>query len=284
MTEAGRGGGTAEVQERIEEQTGIWRATVLDGKIVIDPGSGVALIRRLVIFLILIFVVYLVIQRLSVLAFAPDLEVDHVVVPDGFAEAGTPVALGVVFRNNGRTRGTGFVVASLRDGSAIEGPTLDVPPRDTAFVPVRIPLDPGEHVLSLVAFDGWRGMRRLATYTGLVVQVGGAGDVEITAVRTPSAAFRGGTTSISVTLRNVGPVSERVVPDIVLRPEGAGLPHSIQGNETILEPGQRKTLEVSLDTWPLLPGSYLVEVFARSGLEERVGRYRSATPFVVAER
>jgi hypothetical protein len=215
---------------------------------------------------------------LTYIVFAPELEVVRPIVPEGGLNAGEPFTMGVVVRNRGPLSGASFVVAVSGDVET-EGPTLDVPARDTALIPVRLTLNSGRNAVSLVVFDGWRGVRQLRAYRNLPVGVQPRSfDIEV-----PEQVVRGDLVSIAVPWSNLGMAAETVTPVLVLRPEGGGAPLDQEGPEFQLRAGEARTLEFTLDTWFLRAGRYSMEVFLEAPGRERVAQGSSPHSLEVME-
>jgi hypothetical protein len=182
--------------------------------------------------------------------FAPELEVIRPLLPEGGLTAGEPVTLGVVVRNRGPLAGASFVVAVSGDVE-VEGPTLDVPARDSALIPVRLRLNSGTNPISLVVFDGWRGVRRLHSFRDLAVRV----PVRTVEVELASSQVRrGDAVEFSLGWSNLGTASEVIVPVVVFREVGGGPPIVDQGPELSVAPGESLRLAHAVDSWPLRAG------------------------------
>jgi hypothetical protein len=200
-------------------------------------------------------------------------------LPEGGLSAGVPVTMGVVVRNRGPITGASFVVAVAGDVE-VEGPTLDVPARDTALIPVRLTLNSGTTPVSLVVFNGWRGVRRLQAFRNIPVHV---------AVRTvalevaPARLGRGDQATLSWDWSNPGAAPELVTPIVVFRALEGGSPIIEEGQAIPLGPGEARTLALTVDSWPLRAGSYTVEVFLEAAGRGRVARGSSPEPLEVTE-
>ena len=160
----------------------------------------------------------------------------------------------------------GFSVGGAFEGP--EGPTLDVPPRDTALIPVRVTLNSGTNAVSLVVFDGWRGVREVLAYRNLSVAVAPRSlDIEV-----PEQVARGQKLTLAIPWSNPGMSREMVVPVVVFRPQGGGPPDDQEGPTFELEPGESRTLDFDVDTWALRSGRYSLEVYLEAQGRERVAR------------
>jgi hypothetical protein len=243
------------------------------------PREGSALAGRILLFGVVVLLGFVLLRRTSYVVFAPELEVVRAVVPDSSIVAGEPVTMGVVVRNRGPQAGASFVVA-VAGGTEVEGPTVTVPPGDTAWVPVHFTLDSGSSAVSLVVFDGWRGVRRLRSYRDLPVSV----EPRLFEVQAPDQAQRGQWLKLSVPWSNLGVASARVVPVVVLRPMEGGFPLESQGPDFELAPAESRVLEFTLDSWVLRPGKYSMEVFLESPTRQRVARAGSSRALEVTER
>lgn len=223
-----------------------------------DSGT-LGIVKRLLVFLILVVAVYLVLLRISHFAFAPRLEVLHPLTPPAMVVAGEPVSLGAVIRNDGRMEGAAFVTAVFRNGVEVEGPTVPVPAGDSTVVTVAVALGAGEHQVSLVAFDGWRGVRRLRVFQGLRVTV----ESRVMAssdIRIPDRVSRGETMAVAFAWSNAGEIRQTVIPTVVFRPRDGGVPVAIEGPALEVEPLESRILDFEIDSWQLRPGHYLAEV------------------------
>lgn len=235
---------------------------------------GYGLLRilgRITVFLVLVGIVYWGVRTLSYVIFGPELEVVRGIAPDESLAAGAPVTLGVVVRNRGLMEGAAFVVAALGEGVEVEGPTLDVPAKDTALIPVRVTLPSGERELSLVVFDGWRGVRRLTTLRGIPVSVRPQ-EIRASDIAMPEVATRGEHITVSFPWTNLGRVEETLVPVVVFRPAGGGPPVAAEGKPLEVSPQRRADVRFTVDTWRLSPGRYSAQILVRSQAGHRVGR------------
>jgi hypothetical protein len=240
------------------------------------------LLSRLAAFLALVLLAYLIVAKASHLLFAPDLEVLRVHLPAGVT-AGESDTLGVVVHNRGSVTGAAFVVAVLADGFEVEGATLVVPPGDSLLVPVALKFEGGLNFVSLLAFDGWRGARRLETFRDLSVPVAPR-EIPPEEVTLPARASRGDSLPVVVPWTNLGMTSETVVPVVVFRPENGGLPLDITGPAEVVAPGEEKTLAFALDSWPLAAGSYRVQIFLNSARGGRIARASAPLALEVSDR
>ena len=240
--------------------------------------EGAGLLVRIAIFATLLLVGYLTLRQLTHSVFAPELEVIRPIVPEGGLRAGEPVTLGVVVRNRGPSPGASFVVAVTGDVET-EGPTLDVPARDSAIIPVRVTLNSGMNGVSLVVFDGWRGVRQLQAFRNLSVGV----EPRSLDLKVPERAARGDLLTVAFPWSNPGLMQETVEPVAVFRPEGGGAPLDQEGPTFQLGPGESRTLEFALDTWPLRAGRYVLEVYLEAPGRERVARGYSSQLLEVTE-
>ena len=250
-----------------------------------EEGGGWAnrrLLRRFFFLVLTGFAVYLVIWRGSHFLFAPRAEAVRPLAPPGQVAPGTAVTLGAVVRNDGIVSGAAFVVASLGPGREVEGPTVDVPGGDSAVVPVRMTLGPGRHAISLIVFDGWRGVRRLETFGDVPVTVGEE-LLGTDSVRVPERIVRGSDAAGDVQWANRSDVPRELRASAVFRPAGGGTPHVLEGSSVEVGPYQSATLEMPLDTWHLPPGSYDVDVqlYTREG--QRIARSRETVVVEVVE-
>lgn len=244
-----------------------------DAEVKGDKAAESGLLRifgRILVFLVLVAVVYWGVRTLTYVVFGPELEVVRAITPESSLEAGTPVTLGVVVRNSGLMEGASFVVAALGEGVELEGPTLDVPAKDSALIPVRISLPSGERELSLVVFDGWRGVRRLTTLRGIAVSVRPQ-EIAVSDVTMPQTATRGESVTVSFPWSNLGRVEETVVPVVVFRPMTGGPPVAAEGRPSQVSPQRQTSLTFAVDTWRLSPGRYSAQVLVQSQLGDRVG-------------
>jgi hypothetical protein len=243
-----------------------------------DLRARLGLVGRLVLFIGILLSVYILLRQLTYVVFAPELEALRPIVPDGGLAAGEPVTLGVVVRNRGPMSGASFVVAVVGDVET-EGPTLDVPPRDTALIPVRVTLNSGTNAVSLVVFDGWRGVREVLAYRNLSVGVEPRSlDIEV-----PEQVARGQKLTLAIPWSNPGMSREMVVPVVVFRPQGGGPPEDQEGPTFQLEPGESRTLDFDVDTWTLRSGRYALEVYLEAQGRERLARSLSPHSLEVTE-
>jgi hypothetical protein len=243
------------------------------------PHEAAQVAGRIAVFAIVVVLAFVMLRRITYVAFAPDLEVVRAVVPDTGIAAGAPVTMGVVVRNRGPQAGASFVVAVSGD-TEVEGPTVTVPPRDSAWVPVHLTLDAGGNAVSLVVFDGWRGVRRLRSFRDLPVVV----ERRVFDVQAPDQAERGQSLKVSLSWSNLGVASARVVPVVVLRPIEGGYPLETKGPDFELAPAESRVLEFTLDSWVLRPGRYSMDVFLESPGRERVAQATSPRSLEVTER
>jgi hypothetical protein len=243
-----------------------------------DRRARAGLIGRFALFVGILLLAYILLRQLTYVVFAPELEVIRPIVPDGGLTAGEPVTLGVVVRNRGPLSGASFVVAVTGDVET-EGPTLDVPPRDTAFIPVRVTLNSGTNAVSLVVFDGWRGVRELRAYRNLSVGVEPRSlDIQVT-----EQVARGQLLTLAIPWSNPGMSRETVVPVVVFRPEVGGAPQDQEGPTFQLEPGESRTLDFAVETWSLRAGRYTLEVYLETQGRERLARGISPHSLEVTE-
>jgi hypothetical protein len=243
-----------------------------------DLRTKARLLARIAVFGVFVLALYLVLHRLTYLIFAPELEVIRTILPAEGLSAGEPVTLGVVVRNRGPAAGASFVVAVTEDVET-EGPTLQVPPRDSALIPVRVTLNSGVNSVSLVVFDGWRGVRELRAFRNLAVGVEPRSlDIEVA-----ERATRGDSLRLAIPWSNPGMTRETVLPVVVFRSDGGGPPFDQEGPPFHMEPLESRTLEFSLDTWPLRAGKYLLEVYLEAPGRERVARGKSPHLVEVSE-
>lgn len=229
------------------------------------------ILKRMFVALIAVALVYVIIWRGSYALFAPRMEAVRAVPPPERIAPGESVTLGAIVSNTGLSTGAAFVVATLGDGVEVEGSTVDVPAKDSTEVTVQLSLGAGGHPVTLVVFDSWRGVRRLDTFQDLYVQVG-TQDLDRTRLVVPEQATRGETIDVAVPWSNRGQVGQQVTPVLVFRPQEGGLPVPAEGPTTELAPGQERTLRFGVDTWPLRPGRYLVDVLVRKSGGQIVGR------------
>ena len=229
----------------------------------------VGLAGRIAAFGVAIVAGYILFRQLTYAIFAPELEVIRPIVPEAGITAGEPVTMGVLVRNGGPISGASFVVAVAGDVE-LEGPTLDVPAGDSALIPVRLSLNSGLNDVSLVVFDGWRGVRRLESYRNLSVTV----KPRLFDVHVLEQAERGDALKVAVPWSNLGVSAETVTPVVVFRPVGGGAPLDEEGPAFELAPGEARTLEFEIDTWPLEAGRYSMDVFLEAPGRERVAQGR----------
>jgi hypothetical protein len=226
--------------------------------------------RMLLLALVLAFI-YGAVRALTHILFAPDLAVMGLVLPGEPVSAGDTVTLGAVVRNQGAINGAGFVVAVLPGGVELEGPMRVVAPGDTATLPVEVVASSGGSPVALVAFDGWRGVRRLRTWRSVPLQVAPR---TFDAEQASPAGFldRGRVATFRVHWSNPGPVEEAVRLVAVVRPESGGSPRSTEGLEARFGPGDEGILEVGVDSWSLPEGRHQVAFHVVSQGERVAGR------------
>jgi hypothetical protein len=276
---ASQGGGSARPPAR-----GKWRALEPGWELPKEPPRLALLIAsRVAVFLVLVAGVYWVFWRSSYALFAPHLELVRAVIPSGIVSHDETHTLGVVVRNTGWSWGAAFVVAALGEGVEVEGPTVDVPARDSALVPVEVTLGPGDNTLSLVLFDGWRGVRRLHTYRGLHIR-GGFRELEAEAITLDESVVRGDTLEVAFEWSNPRRTPEMVIPIVVFRQESGTGGTPIEGPATRLEPGESGTLRFPVDTWMLQPGTYTAQISVMSDTRERIGYGSYPRPVTVSAR
>lgn len=255
------------------------------GGAALEPGadaSAARILKRVLVFLLLVLGVYFFVIRGWNLFFAPRVETVRLLSPPELAQPGEAITFAVVVRNTGWTSGAAFVVAAFANGAEVEGPTIPVAARDSAVVPVQLALGSGEHSVSFVVFDGWRGVRRLDAFPGIDVQVERQ-VIPSDGVEIPDRAIRGESIPVKLRWSNQGQVRQTIVPLLVLRPELEGTPLSEEGPAMDVGPGETTTLEFQVDTWRLQPGRYLAEVHVRSAEGGPAGRGAELFPLVIAE-
>jgi hypothetical protein len=212
---------------------------------------------RMLLLVLALALIYGAVRALTHLLFAPDLSVLELVVPGEPVAAGDRVTVGALVRNQGDLNGAGFVVAVLPGGIEVEGPMLEVEAGGTAMLPVEILANSGGDPVALVAYDGWRGVRRLRTWRSIPLRV---------APRTFDAARsaptgpveRGRVAMYRIPWSNPGPVGEEVRAVAVVRPETGGPPVSSESPQGWFGVGDEGELEVGVDSWNLSPGRHQV--------------------------
>jgi hypothetical protein len=246
-----------------------------------DGGDAVRLLARLVIFLLVVVGGYLIVREASYWIFGPELHVVEPIVPAAPVLADLPTVLGVRIANTSRTEGAAFVVAALGAGVEIEGRTVAVPAGETVFAPVEVVFGRGEHVVTLVVHDAWRGVRRLATLRGLSVSAT-AREVALHGVHAPANVTRGAAAVIDITAVNRGAAAEDVVP-VVLLHDGDGLASETHGDTVAVGAGASGALRVTIDTGRLAPGLYIADIELRAADGTLLGQARHPLPLEVRQ-
>lgn len=233
---------------------------------------------RLVLFCVAVFVVYWLVKTVSLLLFSPTLQTVAPVVPRGPIEAGQAVTLGAYVANTSRMDGAAFVVLAFASGEEVEGPTVRIKGRDTAFVPVHVRLPRGEHVYTMVIFDSWRGVRRLETLRGLTIGAR-AVEIEVVDVKMP-ADVSSGPTLTELTGKNPGRSPETVTPVVQVRGP-RGIVAEYIGDKTVIPANGSRPMRVSFNANGLPAGQYFAEVAVRSVSGETLGQLRYPIPIEV---
>lgn len=252
-----------------------------------EPRAGDLLTRigipgRLALLFVAVGIVYALFRGATYLLFAPTLEVQDLVLPPGPVASGEAATLGAVVRNTGAVPGAAFVVAALEGGLEVEGGTREVAPGDTALVTVEVTANSGHLPTTLSVFDGWRGVRPVHTFRSVPLEVLPR-EVAGNQVRLADQALRGTPLSVELPWENPGPMSETVVPVVILRREGGGPPTAVEGPSFQLGPGARTVLAFTLDTWPLSPGGYGAEIHLVTGEGRRAGHVRDRLSLQILE-
>jgi hypothetical protein len=234
---------------------------------------------RILIFVALVAGGYFLFRQATYVLFAPELQALGAVVPSGPVSTDDSVTVGVHVANTSGSKGAAFVVMALTTGEEVEGETVEVPEHDTVFAPVKLKLPAGEHVFTLVAFNSWRGVRRLETYQGLSL-VAASREVDVSDVQVPEHVTIGQTAEIVITVRNSGPARESILAIASLRP-AAGAPILLKGAPSFVAAGATGTLRVSVDTRAVPAGSYFVEVSVETSAGEMIGRSRYPLPLEI---
>jgi hypothetical protein len=244
-------------------------------------GSIGRLLLRMVVFGLLVMGAYLLVRAGSYILFAPKLEALAPVVPTGTVPTDQLTTLGAHVANNSRAQGAAFAVVTFNSGEEVEGATVQIPPGDTVFVPVRVRLTRGEHIFSLLVFDAWRGTRRLKSYSGLSVTAA-AREIELEKLVVPETVTRGQPAVIQFMGANPGRRAETVIPVVALKTEG-GTALVTQGDPVQIGPRQSGALRVNVATAGLNPGQYHAEVWVETRTANTIGYARYAVPIEVTQ-
>ena len=237
-------------------------------------GSALALVGRILVFLALITVVYWAFRQLTVLLFAPQIAVVRPILPSREISPGSEVQLGVMVVNQKATAGAAFVVAALGDGRQIEGPTVALPAHDTTLVPVAVPLDREDQMLSLVLFDSWRGVRRLQTFSGLRVGVAES-DVALEYVAPPDSIRSGEGFALELLARNHNTEPVTVRPRVKLQSGPFQEDRWIAGELMEIAAGDSARFTVTVEGDLLEPGTH----FTQAVVETDDGTRRGGTRY-----
>jgi hypothetical protein len=240
------------------------------------------LLVRLVVFAVLVFGVYLVVQEIIGLYYAPNLRSIQAVVPSERVMPGTVTRVGLLVENRGQMEGAAFVVVAMADGEEFEGASVTVPGNDTATVWVDVPFERGDQVFSLVLFDGWRDVERLTTLPGLLVQVG-EHLVALDDVDVPERVTAGDTARVTLSAENTGEYGENVRAVVILSSRSGDRPVQFQGDVTEILPGATVDLMVLVDTGSLEPGEYTADVIIATESGRKVSGVAVPIPMEVTE-
>jgi hypothetical protein len=238
---------------------------------------------RMLLLVLALALIYGAVRALTHLLFAPDLSVLELIVPGEPVAAGDRVTVGAVVRNQGAINGAGFVVAVLPGGIEIEGPMREVAPGDTATLPVQIVANSGGYPVALVAYDGWRGVRRLRTWRSIPLRVAPR-TFDAEGASPAGSVDRGEVATYRIPWSNPGPIGEEVRAVAVVRPEGGGPPGASEGPERWFGVGDEGELEVGVDSWDLSPGRHRVEFQVVSQAGRIAGRGAGPLVLEVLER
>lgn len=218
------------------------------------------IVGRVLLFMALVAVPYLLLQQVTVALFSPRLEVVEVLLPQSTVSPNAPIRVGVRVRNERPMEGIAFVMAALADGSLIEGPSVEVPGNGTAEATVSLELPAGEHVFSMILFDGFRGVQRLRTWSGVRVTVGNrVVALEGLALERDIASL-GDTVGLTVTVTNEGYRTETVVPVVRFDPVEGGAAVAASDAVFEVEPGMTAEVRLRLETAELTPGIFFTSV------------------------
>ena len=247
----------------------------------LSESSTVALLLRLLVFVLLVGAVYWVFRQLTVLLFAPEIEVIGPVVPSRELSPASTVQLGVLVTNPKPMAGAAFVVATGDDGSQIEGPTVGVPPDDTTFVPVEVRLDREDQIVSLVVFDGWRGVRRLQTFPGLRLGVTES-DVAVEYVQVPDTVRGGDTWELELLVRNHGTQAVIVRPKVAFQSGPDQEIRSVGGSLVEIAAGDSTRFSLVVEGGLLEPGMHFAQAVVETREGDRRGGTRYPVPLVIS--
>ena len=264
--QAHRTGGTEEEELRHHGPEPQWKPPK---EVSMKPG-GVTV--RFVLFLLLLGGAYFLFRQGSLILFQPELVTVGPVVPGGRIAPGQPIRVGVQVGNTTRFAARAFVVAALPGGEEVAGTPVEVPGNDTVLVPVEVRLPVGDHVLSLVAFESYRGDRRMETYRGLNVWVGDR-EIELGEFSLPATLERSDTMVVEFSGTNSGVTTASVVPVLVFG-SAQGEATEVDGPVAEIAPGETGNLQITIVAANLDPGRYTVQVLARTPQGERLAQGR----------
>jgi hypothetical protein len=247
----------------------------------LSGGSGRVLVR-FIVFVVLLLGIYFLVRQGSLMFFQPELVALDAVTPQGRIMPGQPITMGVRVANNTGIAATSFVVAALPSGQEVTGTPVEIPGNDTAMVEVQVSLPVGDHVLSLVAFEGGREQdRRLESYYGLNLWVGDR-EIEMAGLTLPGILQRSDTLVLDFTGTNPGGAPESIVPVLVFGSDDGELTE-VDGPVAAIGPGETGPLQITLVGANLDPGTYSVQLLARTPTGERLALQRLPTPVEVRD-
>jgi hypothetical protein len=244
-----------------------------------DTSDVRRLLVRLLLFFVALAVIYVAVQQTTYLLFTPRLEVLHVEVPSGKVAADRPVRVSALVTNRSMAAAAAFAVLVLATGEEIEGPTVAVGPGNTARVSVDVRPGQGVFVFSMVVFSSWRGVRRLASYPGLLLDAT-VREIDIDNVLVPAYIRAAEGAWVQFTGINRGHAVETVVPVVMLHGDDGAL-LEVAGDATAAAPGERINFRVRLEEHHLRAPASRLEVYILTAGGDVLGHGQFPFPFAV---
>lgn len=225
-----------------------------------DQPRWFLLAGRLALLLLAIVVLYLGFVQFTHWIFAPRIEIAGIIPPTELQADAPAHRAGLRVRNTRFFQtGAGYTVAVIDGETEVEGPVVEIPPREVRELPVNLNFPPGRYRLSFILYDAWADNVRRESRSDIAFQ-SGFSDVTLDEILFPEQFPRSGTVTVSFTGVNNGTMPETVVPLLLLIGGGQTAPTELYGNSGLLPPdGEPHTLSFAIvaGEYAALPaGSY----------------------------